>query len=283
MTENTEARDVAILAQQAAQPTMLTPGEVYAVADGAGGVGVVSTDAFAETPRHKAASHVVLDTESLATYLSKHGDAERTELWADEESSRVVAIVDGHQGDGNEPGWEKHRVTLQLTPTPSWLQWCAIDGKFLSQQEFAEFIELRAPDVEHPSSAELITLARHIEATKSVDFKSGERDSDGQVTLRYEETIKAKAGQKGELSIPERITLGLRPYRGGPGYRVFARFRYRIQGDNLLLGVVLDRKEQILEQAFEDVVGELKNGRIEGTVAGDPFPPVGFPIHFGRF
>ncbi|WP_162238325.1 hypothetical protein, partial [Microbacterium sp. Leaf351] len=54
----TEAGAIASLADIAAdqQRTPITPGEVFIVRDGDGGLRVIDTDAYAPTPRHIAAA-----------------------------------------------------------------------------------------------------------------------------------------------------------------------------------------------------------------------------------
>ncbi|MDG6146380.1 YfdQ family protein, partial [Lactococcus formosensis] len=79
------------------------------------------------------------------------------------------------------------------------------------------------------------------------DFESGVREASGDVKLNYVEETTAKAGQKGNIEIPARIQLALRPYVGGPIYSIWASFRYRLNGGNVRLGFRLERPENVLE------------------------------------
>jgi uncharacterized protein YfdQ (DUF2303 family) len=278
----TETAAAAELARQGFDAQQLELGRVYRLQNAAGAEYVVDTDEYAEKPRYLSAARQLRDVDSLVAYLSKHGIEGSTELYADDRAASILAVIDSHDWAGSDvpQNWQRHTALLQLTKTPAWIAWTGNDKEFMSQDEFADFIEDRASDVERPSAAELISVARHIEATNKVDFKSAVRDSDGQITFRYEESNEAKA--KGDLTIPETILLNLRPYAGGPVYRVQARFRYRIRSEKLSLGYVLDRPDEVLERAFADVVAELRDGRDEQTLSGAPFDPILYPIYFGK-
>lgn len=261
----TEASVVSELAQLAAAPAEILVGEVYAVPDGSGGVKVIDTDTYAATPRREVASRKVTDARSFVEYVNRHRRP-GTEVFAHTPSSTVVAILDSHEATGGEPGWEKHRVELALEHTKSWLAWTGRDlgtdpRQWFGQVEFAEFIEANALDVRVPDHSTLIEIARTFEAKQKADFNSAVREHDGSVNFGYEETVSAKAGQKGSLKIPQELELALIPYVGGDPYKVFASFRYRLNGGDLKLGYALRRPEAILEDAFKHILAEIQNGR----------------------
>jgi uncharacterized protein YfdQ (DUF2303 family) len=281
---NTEAAVIADLAQQALYPQGITPGAVYVAADGNNGSRILDADLYALHPRHIAAQRVVGDAESFVRYVTKHVIDGHTEVYADVPSSSVVAVIDSH--DQGEGGWQKHTARLELRKTKSWEAWTGIDGKLLEQVQFAEFIEQQALDVRSPESALLVEIAQSFQAKTSVDFEGGERLDSGQVRLEYKETVTAKAGQKGHIDIPTELELLLRPYIGGPVYVVYARFRYRLRGSALGLGVVLTRPQEILDAAFADIVTEIRDGKRTSkddveTVVHEGVPE-GVPIFSGR-
>lgn len=281
---NTEAAVVADLARQAASTETLDPGSVLAAPAEDGRVYVVDTDAYAEHPRHIEAKRVVGDAESFVRYVTKHVVDGHTEVYADVPSSSVVAVLDSH--DAGQGGWQKHTARLELRKTKSWEAWEKVDGVLLQQTEFAEFIEQQALDVRSPETAVLIEIAQSFQAKTSVDFEGGERLDSGQVRLEYKETVTAKAGQKGHIDIPNELELLLRPYIGGPVYVVYARFRYRLRGSQLGLGVVLTRPTEILDAAFADIVTEIRDGKTvvkgdEKTVVHEGIP-TSVPVYSGR-
>lgn len=282
----TEAGVVSTLAQQAIDPVRIDTGEVYAVPDGSGGIRVVDTDAYALSPRHTAASRTVTDALSFVTYVNRHR-LPGTEVYAHTSSSSVVAVIDSHEGSESLPGWQKHKLTLGLEHTKAWLAWTAVDlganpRAWMDQQQFAEFIEDRALDVIEPDHARLIELATKFEATTKVEFGSAVRLDNGEVKFEYTETVGPKKGNKGGIDLPKELKLGLRPYIGGPIYYVFASLRYRIRSEGLVLGIALQRPENILEAAFADIVTEIRDG-IEEKDGRPGHPGIGdVPIFYGK-
>lgn len=280
-TDDTEAAVVRDLASQALEAEVLEPGAAYLVADGPGRQRLLDLEQLDEHPRRAIANRVVYDAASFAGYLDRHAD-QASEVYADPQRAEITGIVDSHQGAVLPAGWQSHRIVLKLTTSPAWDAWRQYDGKLLSQTEFAEHIELQASDVREPAPADLLDLAQTFEATKSVDYESSERLADGQVKFRYVETVEAKAGQKGDLTIPTVIKIAVRPYIGAPLYQVTARFRYRIGADrSLKLGYVLERPQLILDLAFEDVVALLRTGRGETDTEREVIA-VRAPIYLGR-
>lgn len=288
-TGTTEAEVVATLAQQATTPEKLTPGELYAVADSNGGTKLITTDEYAETPRHPSGRRTVTDAASFVAYVGRHG-LSGTEVYAHTNSSSVVAVIDSHEGAGGEPGWEKHKLTLSLEHTKAWLAWAARDlganpKAWMDQQEFAEFIEDRALDVIEPDHARLIELATRFEATTKVEFGSAIRLDNGEVQFEYSETVGPRKGNKGAIDLPKELRLGLRPYIGGPIYFVFAQLRYRIRQEGLVLGYALQRPENILEAAFADIVTEIRDGKTDTRDGAETRIHEGIgdvPIFYGR-
>lgn len=260
----TEAAVVAELADQAAenQRVAVSVGEVYLVRGDEGQLRVVDTDDYAQHPRHKEAKRSVTDAASFVAYVNRHAD-DHTEVYAHTNTSKVIAVIDSHDESTGDPGWQKHRVSLDLEHSKQWLAWKNADGKLLAQDEFADFIDDQWNDVIDPEPARMIDIARTFQAHTKVNFESVIRDTSGDVKLSYIEDTAAKAGQKGDIEIPARIQLALRPYIGGPIYSIWANFRYRLRGGSVSLGFKLERPELILEAAFADIVTEIRDGKTE--------------------
>lgn len=200
-------------------------------------------------PSRKRGTVQVLDVASYAAQYSKHA-VPAAETFADPQRFTVTALLNA---DDDEPGFRDHRLVLALRKTPQWLAWETLSGRgLIPQQEFAEFLEDRAVDVQVPTSAEVLELAQHFEATTNVDFQSADVVSSGERKLVYKETVAAKAGQNGDLSIPTILELALQPFEGGDAFKVNARFRYRIRNGSLLLGITLERPEDVLKLAFTE-------------------------------
>jgi uncharacterized protein YfdQ (DUF2303 family) len=205
-------------------------------------------------PPRKSGTTTVRDSASFTEYFGKHAD-DNTEVYSDAERLTVTAVLDAHTA--TEARWSGHRLTLALRQTEAWKQWLALDGKLQGQEAFAEFLEDHLPELLEPSAATMLEIAQSIQGVAKAEFQSGTRLQSGERKLAYVETVTAKAGQKGELVIPETFTVGIVPFEGSDGYQLTARLRYRINGGPLQLGYKLERPTDILRTAFADVVGAI--------------------------
>ncbi|WP_314325474.1 DUF2303 family protein [Paenarthrobacter ilicis] len=258
MTEaRTEAAAVAEYAQQANEPTELEPGRIYLVADGDGRVKQIDTLDYHAQPLRKKGSITVSGFGSFQQYLDKHGLTKETEVIANLNEGTFRAFINA--GDSENPGWADHTVTLKLSKSLEWERWASRSGKLMLQSDFAEFIEDNAKDIVEPSSADILEIAQSLQVKRGVEFDSGTRLADGNVQFGYRENTTATAGSVGQLTIPEKITLALRPFKDGEPYKVQALFRYRLQGSQLTLGFKLQDPEKVIEDAFNIVAEEVSD------------------------
>jgi uncharacterized protein YfdQ (DUF2303 family) len=250
---NGEAQTIVDTATRAAAPAELEPGKYYAFHTATGIREVDLTgEQYKDAPTRKRGTTTTRDAASFLTYFAKHSD-DNTEVYADSERLTVTAVLDAHSRDIAR--WGDHRVSLALRTTEAWQQWKANDGVLLKQEAFAEFLEEHVPELLDPVAADMMEIAQSIQAVTKAEFQSATRLSSGQRKLQYVETTTTKAGQRGELTVPEVFTIGLVPFEGSVGYKVTARFRYRIGRDGVLtMGYKLDRPGDVLRTAFADVV-----------------------------
>lgn len=271
-------------------PTDLELGEVYAFPASDGSTTVVDLtssghlaqlDALAkrngDAPARKTGSVMLTEAASFSLYVNGHAEGPATSLWGDRDAGRIVAVLNGHEADqsdagtgGGEAGWGDHRATLALQFTKDWKAWIDASGKLIDQGQFANFVEDHLVNIVEPDAAELLEVVTSIQATVGAAMKSAIRLDTGEVRVAYEETVEAAAGKAGQLTIPTRVTLALTPFEGGEPYRVEARFRYRLNNGNLLLGVVLDRVDDVLRAAFADIVGGVEEETGMTVLYGTP-------------
>jgi uncharacterized protein YfdQ (DUF2303 family) len=206
-----------------------------------------------DAPKRAKGTVAPQTVDDLVRYAQRHDSEASTTLWVDEDGQQVTAVINDHPADG--AAWGDHRAHLRLRLTPEWRRWTAKDGQFLSQEDFAEHIELGLPEIVQPDGATMLEIAQSIEGSKSADFKAGHRLQDGNVAIEYVETTSAKAGQRGDLEIPARFTLAIAPFLGEEPRPLVARFRYRIRGEKLVLGYLLERQELVVRESI-DAIGD---------------------------
>lgn len=261
-----------VTAQQAVLPRHLAEG-VYAVLDADGAVQITETPGYKQRREHDWEVErsdrpewvdrkvTLLDVDSFADYVLRNTldgvayqySAGALELWADLDNRRVLAILDGYHGR------RQHTATLSLPLSREWGEWSAIDGKLMGQVEFAQFVEDHLSTIAAPDGGLLLDVCQTLEATVGAQFRQQTILASGQRQFRYEETVEAKAGVKGDLTIPGELTLALRPFQGSEPVQIAARFRYRPGGsDGLALGVRLAEPQAALEDAFAAVVAQVQ-------------------------
>jgi hypothetical protein len=248
----------------------------------------------------RQAGHVALrDHTSLIEYVAGYLHPTRTTLWGDVDKATVSAVLDDHErriptllpdsptvttaagavlamADSGIPlddlraGWGQHRATLTLRLTPEWKAWTGADGRLMTQGDFAEFIEDNAQAIAQPDPATFLEIAQTFQAKRNLDFESGHRVQSGEVAFVYKETMNAKAGQKGQLSIPDAFTLNLAPFEGGDVFPILARFRYRIVDGTLGLGFRLHRPDEVKLLAFNTITGQVSDALGLPVLAGTP-------------
>lgn len=264
-----DVQPVIDIAQAAADPVLLTPGSVYSVIVGGRLETIDLTgDQYRDLPKRKTGTVLVRDVNSFAEYWGKHSDSD-SEVFADRESRTVTAVLDANTGTGAR--WQQHRLKLGLQYSQAWQAWTAFDGRPLDQEAFAEFLEDNRADIHDPPAADMLEIASSLQASTKAEFQSGIVLANGQRKLSYVEQTTAQAGQRGDLTIPTEITLGLAVFEGSAvADAVTARFRYRISNGKLSLHYKLDRPADVISTAFAGVVAEVERLCSATVLRGNP-------------
>lgn len=185
-------------------------------------------------------------------------------IFCDLVAAKFTAIIDYHSAD--RPDWCKHVAQYDCPITIEWARWIAQNEKWMTQTEFALFIEQNINDVAEPAGAELLEIATTLEANNAVIFRSGIRLDNGQHQITYSENIEGKAGDRGQFRIPQKIKLGVRLFQGGTAYAIEAAFRYRIKEGVLAMRYDLLQPHTIHEDAVTGIYNDIKSGIDAGTL-----------------
>ena len=167
----------------------------------------------------------------------------------------MSAILNDHGSDA--PGWRDWRVEWEFKKSPEWQEWLDVDGKMLSQTEFAEFIEDHVDEILMPLAADMLELAQSFRASRNATFSSDKRLASGQTQVAYHETLEA-SGAGGQIEIPETITIRLPLMPRGMDSILKVRFRYRLADGHLTLGVRIIDKEGLWRGAVDEEVGKVR-------------------------
>lgn len=264
MMDENDMQSVIAAAREGVAPVLQTPGNLVFSPQTRD---FVSLEAFLPAPTRKRGTVTVYDAASLNMVIADNSDAGNVVIYLDRDlnNPRIVAVLNDCGANG--PGWRDFRAEIAFRQTPQWQKWKAIDGKMMPQASFAEFIEENLSDIADPPGASMLEIVTYLEATRTVNFKSAVRLSNGAIQLHNAEDIDAKVGS-GRIEVPETFTLGLRPFLGTEPYSIPARFRFRIQDGKLHLGFKLQRVEDLMQQLIDDVVAKIERGANVSIIEG---------------
>lgn len=242
----------------------LDAGKIYLVQDRDGHHRLIDTDEYAPTPRYMERHKTVNDAESLVDYVnSRQQHHNGVEVWINPGTSgktpTVKAILDSHARSMDT-------CSISFTATPGWADWLKINDHLMNQTDFAEFVEQWADTIITPNGATMLEIAQSLRANVGVTFKSQKRLADGQTQFEYTESVDATAGTAGNITIPDDLELAICPFFGAKTYKVRTKFRYRMSGGNLAMGVRLLNPEKVVEAVLNDAEDIIREGLPEATV-----------------
>lgn len=216
-----------------------------------------------------AVGKVTVDTaDSLIRYVNRFQDA-RSILVADYDALSIHGILDYHASNDEDmplaPGPCRHTATLRLRNSEEFLRWSGMEGTLHDQMAFAEFLDENANDISHPDPATFIEIARELEATQGVVFKSATRLQTGERSIVYETETQVR----GEMVVPTTFTLAIPLFQGEEPSEILASFRFRPSAQGLKLGFVWRRVEYRRQAEFALIAHRVA----EAT---------GRPVIFGR-
>ena len=215
-----------------------------------------------EKPTRMRGVHKILDADSfirfVTPYVAQEGAA--VDLYYHIEPSPVFTAVLNAARPGTT-SHEDHQAIYNAPMSKEWQAWSEADGTRMDQVKFAQFIERNLMDIHVPTGAEMLEVATSFQAKKGVNFASGTKLANGQTQLVYEETIQAKAGEKGTLNVPDEITIVIPVFEGSTvGDKLTAKFRYHIDGGRLFMWFELVRPHKVLELATNDLLAKIEEG-----------------------
>ena len=164
--------------------------------------------------------------------------------------------------EADSPDWRDWRATYNPPTATEWQTWIQSNGKRVSQQDFAEFIEQNAPDIvqqmqSDPDAARMLEVATTLQATSTASFGAAIRLSNGASQFKYHEDITATAGN-GSFEVPERFAIGIPVFQNGPAYCIQARLRFRLNSGKLQFWYDLVRPHKIIEAAAADLTDHIR-------------------------
>lgn len=234
------------------------------------GLRALSLEHHLAYPRRVNAHIAVYTAEDLARYIKAQtitegdGPNHHPVVFCDRKTTSIVAILDYHPANG-AARWLDHTAKIVFEPSHQFKRWKDANGKRMSQDAFARFLDEVAKDIAEPSSSLVVSFAENLEIYSTTVFKSAMKTSTGETALTFTDE------RKGDISTPviEEMVLGIPLWQAGEKVAIRARLFHRVvTADNgtktLNFWFELRQLEETADLLFEEQVASLKKD-LEGV------------------
>ncbi len=262
LVERDNAVSAAVLAGlQLGEPKLIHDGKAVVIVPNGCEVKEFDRKYDPRLPDHVKAKFEAHDADSFIRYFDQFRSP-HSQVLCDLKRAIFTAVLDYHaaptEAAGPAPAWREHIAIFPCPRTVEWETWMGQNKREMSQAPFAQFIEDNLPDIAEPDGNVILEVAKTLQAKTNVNFASATRLDNGQTQFLYQETIEAKAGDRGTLNIPEKFVLGIRPFEGSEPYRMDARLRYRLKEGSLSFWYDLLRPHKIIEDALAGMLAKIE-------------------------
>lgn len=212
-------------------------------------------------------SVTLADLDSFAAYVKRY-QSPTTLIFAKVTTTGATftAIFDYHRAKSDkleksdtQANRVAHRATYPCPRSHEWQQWSDNNGKAMSQEAFARFVDANMPDITSPDSALLLELILNFEAKSNVSFSSEVKPQSGARVLKYAESIEGTGNtSQGTMKVPELIGINVPIFYGGKRFPLQAKLFYRPSGGKLNISYELRRPHEVVDLAIKDIVADIK-------------------------
>lgn len=225
-----------------------------------------------ERPRRMKGTSKHFTAESLIDWTKRFASPADSAVFADEEASSIVSVIDYNGASG--PNWGQHRGVYRCPLSDEWNAWNdAVDEtskRPWDQATFAQFLEERVLDVLDPDHAgdgakrlaealgvelaspqRLLTLSRGLRVHVDSKVSQNLNLSSGEGQLQFSEEHKNEKGEP--LRVPGGFAIAIPVYTHGEKYSVPVRLLYSVSRGAVYWRIQLRGAEATRRDAFEGV------------------------------
>ncbi len=219
---------------------------------------LATLDARADGPRRRKGTHRFTEVVSLIDYAKRYGNPAEAIVYADTAALAFVIVFDEHPpgNDVADAAWREHRASYACPRSPEWLAWTALDGKAMTQEAFADFIEGRLEDLAtgdgFPRATDVLTMARNLMIRTKGTFQREFNPTNGDSVL-----VNKTETDTGSTPIPRAFLLGIPVFEGGERYSVEARVRFGFVEGRPAFSFTMHRRKEIERDAFQAVRSQI--------------------------
>lgn len=228
-------------------------------------------DSWRTSPEAKLGTARVTTLVSFIELVNRH-KTEHSVIFAnmDWQKPSLTAVIDYHQKEnGGAADNGKHRIQYEFPLSEEWKAWTAMNGKGISQTDFAEFIEDHIADLAGPDEAEelefqnkfsfkvafpnqLVTLSRGLLVTAETRVKNVVSLQNGAGQIVFEEDHQTHDKEGNRIDVPGMFILSVPPFFEGETARIPVRLRYRKTPSGLVWSFHLYRPDHYVTKQVRD-------------------------------
>lgn len=220
-------------------------------------------------PTRKRANTGMDDTPSFIAYINRHKTISSV-IYAhtniEAQSLQATCVLDDHDAGNtlieNGAHWGEHKASFTPEKTLEWSKWNLLNGKKMSQTDFANFIEDNLPDIQSvdnsPSGSDMLKMALNFEATYDKRFISKVNNQSGGITMEFKSTDDKETVTR--MDVFSRFTLGLTVFIKGAAYPLQARLKYMAKDGALQFWYELVRPDRVFIEACANELATIQAG-----------------------
>lgn len=240
-------------------------------------------DDYLGRPRFRRGVATLTSLDSFIEHVNRFKSPESVVFACDDRTNpSLTAVLDYHPaGADSDPAFGKHRSSFKFPLSDEWKAWHGNNGpeNAMGMREFAEFLEDRIVDVEHPadisfsdeqtqdfidklggkkkiaSPTKLLELSTGLSINENAVITEETKLSSGEGHIVFQSEHVDASGMA--VDIPSLFVLAIPVFRNGPYYRVVARLRYRVRG-GVTFWYELWRTDRVFDHAFNEAVDTVK-------------------------
>lgn len=235
-------------------------------------------DEWRARPERREGTATLTTLASFSAHVNRFKD-DNSIVFADVTNSKdakLITVFDyNEKSAAGAPRFGKHKAIYPFPLSDEWIFWTAVNGKSMTQVEFAQLLEDRILDVLAPSetgqglvqdfaqslgeaglatSQRLQELANGLSIRADVAVTNASNLSSGESRINFQEAhVNGETG--GPISVPKGFAIGIPVFRGGAPYAMPVRLRYRLDKEKgkVLWTVLLWRADRIWDDAVKIV------------------------------
>lgn len=229
---------------------------------------VEALDSRMPWPRRRTGRTQLTDAVSFVAFVKRWGDANAV-IYANTDAMQFVAVMNETPAGPSGQAWRDHRASYSCPRDPAWVAWTALDGKALSQTQFADFLEERLADLVaadgFPRPMDMLAVARALNIKTKGTFQREMNPTNGDYLFVHKSETTEDSTQ-----IPRAFLLAVPVFEGGPRYQIEARVRFVINEGRPAFSFVLHRRAEIERDAFNEVRTAIASGTGALVLSGTP-------------